>query len=210
VKITILTAILALIPATGFAQKWSFGADGGVGLLNHVAVTGVAGSATAGFAPGFTLGAFLGENLYTHFSGEIHYEYMESDLRLSSNGQSAQFSGASHALHYDVVYHTGGEAPVRLFAAIGGGIKVFDGTGAEAAYQPLSQYGYFTKTTSLKPMVTVSVGMSFRLSPGLSLRAEVRDFTTAFPTKVLTPPPGVNYGSVLNEIVPMVSIVYSK
>jgi hypothetical protein len=209
-KITIVAAILALIPASGFAQKWEFGADAGAGLLNNVAVTGAAGSATAGFAPGFTAGAFLGENLYTHFSGEIRYEYMESDLRLSGGGQSAQFSGASQAVHYDVVYHTSGEAPVHFFGAIGGGLKAFTGTGAEAAYQPLSQYGYFTRTTTMKPMLTASVGVMFRLSPKLSLRAEVRDFTSAFPTKVLTPPAGVSYGSLLNEIVPMVSLVYSK
>jgi hypothetical protein len=208
-KITIVAAILAVIPASGFAQRWEVGADVGAGLLNNVAVTGAAGSATAGFAPGVTAGAFLGENLYAHFSGQIRYEYMESDLRLSAGGQSAQFPGRSQALHYDVVYHTGGEAPVHFFAAIGGGMKAFTGTGTEAAYQPLSQYGYFTKTTAMKPMLTASLGVSFRLSRTLSLRAEVRDFTSAFPTKILTPPQGVNYGG-LNEIVPMVSLVYSK
>jgi hypothetical protein len=209
-KITILIAMIVLIPAAGFAQKWEVGADVGAGLLNNVAVTGAPGSATAGFAPGFTAGVFLGENLYRRFSGEIRYEYMQSDLRLTANGQSAQFSGMSHALHYDVVYHTSGEAPVHFFGAIGGGIKAFTGTGAEAAYQPLSQYGYFTKTTTMKPMLSVGAGITFRLSPTLSLRGEVRDFMSAFPTKVLTPPPGVKYGSLLNEIVPMVSIVYSK
>ena len=86
----------------------------------------------------------------------------------------------------------------------------FAGTGAEAAYQPLSQYGYFTKTTTAKPMLSAAAGVTFRLSPKLSLRGEIRDFASGFPAKVLTPPSGVKYGSLLNEIVPMVSIVYSK
>jgi len=209
-KITLLAAMLVLIPVAAFAQKWEFGADGGVGLLNSVSVTGAPGSATAGFAPGFTAGAFVAENLYAHFSGEIRYEYMESNLRLTSGGQSAQFSGYSQAIHYDVVYHTRAEGPVRFFGALGGGLKAFAGTGAEAAYQPLSQYGYFTKTTTAKPMLSAAAGVTFRLSPKLSLRGEIRDFASAFPAKVLTPPSGVKYGSPLNEIVPMVSIVYSK
>jgi hypothetical protein len=209
-KITIFAALLLLAPAAGFAQKWEFGADGGMGFLNNVTASGASGNATAGFAPGFAAGAFFGENLYNHFTGEIHYDYMESDLRLSSGGLSAQFSGASHALHYDVVYHTNREGSVQFFGAIGGGVKAFVGTGAENAYQPLSQYGYFTKTTTARPMATISVGFAWRLSPNLVLRGEVRDFTSSFPTAVLTPAPGVTYGSFLNEVVPMVSIVYSK
>jgi hypothetical protein len=203
--------LLIMLPAAVFAQKWEIGADGGVGLLNNVAVTGIAGSATAGFAPGFIAGAFVGENLYTHVSGEIRYEYMQSDLRLTSSGQTAQFTGAAHAIHYDVVYHTNrGESPVQFFGALGGGVKAFTGTGTQEAYQPLSQYGYFTKTQTLKMMLTASAGFTWKLSPKFSIRAEVRDFTSGFPTSVLTPPQGVKYGSLLNEVVPMVSVVYIK
>jgi len=209
-RITTLAVLLVLAPAASFAQ-WEFGADGGVGLLNHVAVSSPAGSATAGFAPGFSAGAFLGENLYTHFSGEIHYDYMQSTLRLSSAGQNADFSGSAHAVHYDMVYHTTrGESRVQFFAALGGGIKAFLGTGAQEAYQPLSQYGYFTQANSVKMMATGAAGLTFKLSPRLSLRVEVRDFATGFPTAVLTPPQGVKYGTMLNEVVPMVSIVYAK
>ena len=205
-----LAVLFVLAPAAGFAQ-WEFGADGGVGLLNHVAVSSPSGSATAGFAPGFTAGAFIGENLYTHFSGEIHYDYMQSGLRLTSGGQTADFSGGAHAVHYDMVYHTNhGESPVQFFAALGGGLKAFIGTGAQEAYQPLSQYGYFTKANAVKLMVTGGAGVTFKLSSSVSLRMEVRDFSTGFPTTVLTPPQGVKYGSMLNEVVPMVSIVYAK
>lgn len=206
-----LSALLILAATAAFAQQWEFGAVGGVGLLNNVSVTSPSGSATAGFAPGFVVGAFAGENLYTHFSGEFRYEYMQSDLRLSAGGQAPQFTGAAHAIHYDLVYRTNrGESPVQFFGSVGGGIKAFMGTGTEAAYQPLNQYGYFTKSNAVKPMASAGAGVTFRLGPKLSLRAEVRDFITAFPTGVLTPPPGVKYGSLLNEIVPMVSIVYTK
>ena len=99
---------------------------------------------------------------------------------------------------------------MQLFAALGGGMKDFVGNGTEAAYQPLSQFGYFTKTSTYKPMGTIAAGVTFALSSNLSLRAEVRDYMTAFPTAVLTPAPGVKFGSPLNEVVPMISIVYQK
>lgn len=169
------------------------------------------GSATAGFAQGFVAGAFVGQSLNRHISGEIHYEYMQSNLRLSAGGQAAQFSGGAHALHYDVVIHGNpSESRTQFFGVLGGGAKEFVGTGTEEAVQPLSQYGYFTKTKSFKPMITVGAGVAYALRPNLFLRAEVRDFVTPFPTAVLTPPPGVKYGNWLQEVIPMVSIVYGK
>ena len=211
-KITILAALLALAPAAAMAQKWEIGLTGGYSFLNNVKVTGGPSTATAGFAPGVAAGAFLGENLYHHISGEIRYEYMQSNLRLTSSGQTADFTGAAHALHYDVGFLTtvGPESPVLAFASIGGGLKAFMGNGTEEAAQPLSQYGYFTKTSQVKPMLTGAAGIKVRVSSGVSLRFEVRDFTTQFPSDVLTPPPGVKYSKWLNDVVPMVSLVFTK
>ncbi len=197
--------------ATAFAQQWEFGAVAGGGFLSNVSASGSGpiGNATAGFAPGASFGAFFGNTLYRKLAGEVHYEYMQNDLRLSSGGQTAQFTGAAHTLHYDIVYHTNrGESPVQFFAALGGGMKIYRGTGAEQAYQPLSQFGYFTKTQAIKPMITVGGGFTYRLSKKLYLRTEIRDFITPFPTQVLTPAPGVKYGSILQDFVPMVGITY--
>jgi hypothetical protein len=87
-------------------------------------------------------------------------------------------------------------------------MKLFRGTGAPEAYQPLSQIGYFTKTQAIKPMVSVGGGLTFQLAPRIFLRAEVRDFITAFPTQLITPAPGMKFGSLLNDIVPLVGITY--
>lgn len=206
-----LAALLVSLTTAIFAQKWEFGAEAGGGFLNTVNVTGTAGSATAGFAPGFVVGAFAGENMYDHLSGEFHYEYMQSNLKLSSGGQSAQFSGGAHAFHYDVNFHSHiNNSPFQFFGTVGGGGKVFVGTGAPEAAQPLSQYGYFTKTQSFKGLLTFGAGFTVALGSNVQLRAEVQDFLTGFPNAVLTPPPGVKYGSLLNELVPMVSIVFLK
>jgi hypothetical protein len=205
----ILFLSLALAAAPAFAQQWEFGGMAGGGFLSNVSASGPSSSATAGFAPGAAFGVFAGNNLYRNWSGEIHYEFMQSDLRLTSGGQSAQFTGAAHTVHYDIVYHTvRQESSVQFFAALGGGIKLFRGTGAEEAYQPLSQFGYFTKTQAIKPVLSVGGGFTYRLSRRVYLRAELRDFITPFPTQVLTPAPGVKYGSLLQDLVPMVGLSY--
>jgi len=204
-------AVLVTAAATcGYAQQWEFGGIGGGAFLNSANVSGSAGSATAGFQQGGAFGAFLGQNMSSRFAGEIRYEFMQSNLELKSGGSSATFSGVAHAVHYDFLYHTNRRnSPVQFFVAVGGGMKIFDGTGKEAAYQPLSQFGYFTKTQTLKPMVDFGGGMRVMLSKHLFLRAEIRDFLTAFPTQVLTPAPGVKYPSLLHDIVPMAGLSYA-
>jgi hypothetical protein len=206
----ILSVVILSAASAAFAQQWEFGAEGGGSLLSNVSVTGAAGKATAGFAPGAAFGVFFGENLYTHLTGELHYEYLQSDLRISSGGQTAQgFTGMAHAVHFDMVYHTNRkESRTQFFASLGGGAKVFEGTGAPQAYQPLSQFGYFTKAQDVKPMVSVGGGLTYQLAPRIFLRAEIRDFITAFPTALITPAPGMKFGSLLNDIVPLVGITY--
>jgi len=204
------TFLFLALGLCAFAQQWEIGGIGGAGFPNTVSVSGAAGSATAGFAPGAVAGAFFGQNLNSHWSGEVRYEFFDSSLKLSGGGSSAEFSGMAHALHYDLIYHTARKnSPVQFFAAFGGGLKIFDGTGSPEAYQPLSQYGYFTQTHQLKPMASVGAGLTYKLSDRLYLRAEIRDFISPFPTVVLAPPPGVTYGSILQNIVPLVGLEYA-
>ena len=198
----------AALSVSAFGQQWEFGAVGGGGFLNTVSVSGP-GSATAGFATGGVGGVFFGQRLYSRMSGEIHYEYLQSDLKLASGGSTTQFSGMAHNIHYDLIVHTNRKnSPVQLFAAFGGGVKVFEGTGKEVAYQPLSQFGYFTKTQSLKPLASVGGGVTYALSHRLFLRMEFRDFITAFPKELIAPAPGAKYGSILQDIVPMAGLDY--
>ena len=202
---------ILLITASGaaLAQQWEFGGVGGGGFLSNVSASGTVGSATAGFQPGGAFGAFFGQNLFAHFTGEIRYEYLQNNLQLSSGSQTARFSGMAHAIHYDLLWHTNRKnSKAQWFVAAGGGMKIFQGTGTEAAYQPLSQYGYFTKTRAVKPMASVGAGMTYSLTPRLYLRTEFRDFITAFPTEIITPPQNVKYGSLLHDFVPMVGIDY--
>jgi len=207
--LAITVLLLAAASACCFAQQWEFGGLGGAGFLNNVDVSSPYGSATSGFQNGFAAGAFAGQNLYPHLSGELRYEYLESNLHISSAGQTAAFSGVSHAIHYDVLLHTNKKGSrAQFFVAMGGGMKIFRGTGTEEAYQPLYQFGYMTKTQQLKPMASVGAGVRFTLSDHWFLRTEFRDFITPFPSTVIAPAPGAKFGSILQDFVPMVSLSY--
>src|ERR1019366_553755 len=127
-----------------------------------------------------------------------------------SGGSEATFSGMSHVVHYDLIFKTTrNTGKVQLFAAVGGGMKVCRGTGKEAAYQPLSQLGYFTKTQTMKPMASVGGGVKFALTRKVFLRTEFRDYITAFPKEIITPPAGMKYGTMLHDLVPMAGLGFA-
>jgi hypothetical protein len=209
-KLGISILLLAAAAATCGAQQWEVGGlGGGGGFLSSVAVAGPIGSATAGFQTGAAFGAFFGHNTYSHIGGELRYAYLQSNLQLSSSGSSVSFTGMAHVVHYDLILRTTRKnSPVQLFAAIGGGMKVFRGTGKEAAYQPLSQFGYFTKTQALKPMASVGAGVKFYITRNVCLRTEFRDYITAFPKEIITPAGGAKFGSILHDLVPMAGLSY--
>ncbi len=201
--------ILAASGAACFGQQWEVGGLAGGGFLNTVPVSSPVGTATAGFSQGAAFGGYVGFSQYKHIGGELHYNYLQSNLSLKSGGAEASFSGMSHTVGYDVIFKTArNNGKVQLFAALGGGMKVFRGTGKEASYQPLQQYGYFTKTQTLKPMASVGAGVKVALTKKVFLRTEFRDYITAFPTQIITPPVGAKYGTLLHDLVPMVGIGY--
>ncbi len=205
-KKLISISLFFVVPAC-FAQRWDFGASAGGSFVNGVPVTVSNSSATAGFKPGAMFGGFLGQDLYKHIGGEIRYGFLMGDSRIQSGGQEAVFGSNSHVLHYDLLIHTGnGESRTQMFAAVGGGMKIFRGTGAPHDYQPLSQYVYLTKTQEVKPMGSVGAGVRLTLTPRMFLRLEVRDYITPFPEKVITLAPGAQAGSIMHNIVPMATL----
>jgi Outer membrane protein beta-barrel domain len=198
--------IFAAAGAACFGQQWEVGGLAGGSFLNSVAVSSTAGTARAGFQPGAAFGAYVGYNSDKHLGGELRYGFMQSNQQLSSGGEKATFGGIAHVVHYDVILRTSRDSKVQLFGAVGGGLKVFRGTGQEASFQPLSKYGYFTKTQELKPMLSVGGGLKWSISKKVFLRTEFRDYITAFPKTIIAPAPGTKYGMLLHNFVPMVGI----
>jgi hypothetical protein len=85
-------------------------------------------------------------------------------------------------------------------------MKLFQGTGDEAAYQPLMQYAYLTRTRELKPMLTVGGGVKFHLARRMILHVDLRDQITGFPSQVIAPAPGMAIKGWLHDFVPTVGL----
>src|SRR5262245_34698280 len=126
------TVSVALLFGSGlpacWAQRSEFGVLAGGGFYNSASVTGPAGSGDVGFKNSVAAGAYWGSNMYKYVGGELRYEYLPGDLKVSSGGTQATFGGEAHAIHYDFLFHFAPtEARVRPFVSGGGGVKVYRG-----------------------------------------------------------------------------------
>jgi hypothetical protein len=201
---------LLLLAGAACAQQREFGALGGGGFLPSLPVQGAPTAVSAGLAAGPVAGALFGQDLYSHLGGELRYLYQQRNLSVTSGGTSAVFSGQAHVVHYDLLYYPRPrQQRVRAYVSAGGGMKLFRGTGSEAAYQPLMQYAYLTQTSELKPMLTVGGGVKIYLGRRMLLRVDVRDEMTQFPTKLITPAPGLSVGGWLHDVVPTVGFSWA-
>ncbi len=186
------------------AQQREIGFLGGGGFPSSLPVAGVSAGVSAGFGAGPSAGVLIGHDLYSRWSGEIRYLAGFREARLHSGGVVAGFSGQTHAMHYDLVWHSRPRTDrVRPYLAFGGGIKIYRGTGAETAYRPLMQYAYLTRTQDLKPMLAIGGGVKFRVGHRMLARIDFRDQLTRFPSKVITPARGATISGWLHDFVPV-------
>jgi hypothetical protein len=202
------TIVLIAAAAAGAcsAQQWEAGASGGLGFTKNVTVTRGSSSASAGFKTGAAVGGFLSQNLYEHVGGEFRYTFQFSNLKLSSGGTNVDFSGQTHAIHYDLLYYFNGrDAKMRPFVTGGGGARVYRGTGQEILVQPLSNYAILTKTQEVKGLVVFGGGLKFKVGRSY-VYAQVLDYLTPAPTQVIAPVPGAKLGGWIHDFVPMVSL----
>jgi hypothetical protein len=196
----LLTAILIALPA--FAQKYEFGVQGGVSFYDNKTVTNPRGSADAGFKLGYAAGFTIGHNMYQHIGGEIRYTFLQNEMKLNSGSTEATFGSQAHAIHYDFLIHAKGlNSPVRPYVAFGGGIKYYRGTGAEQAFQPLSNIAILTKTSDTKGLASVGGGVKLKMTDKIWLRLDVHDYLTPFPKNIIAPNSGSSVGGWMNNIV---------
>lgn len=206
-----LSTLFVCSAALAMAQSWEVGAAVGGGFYTSQTVSSSTGSASAKLATGLAGGVWLGNNLKGHWSGELRYEYQMGDLQLTSGGQSASFGAHTQQFHYDVIWHaTPTESRIRPYVSAGAGVKLYQGTGAQVAYQPLSNYALLTQQQDLTPLVSAGGGVKFQISQHVQLRLDVHDYLTPFPNKVITPNVGMKVGGWLQDIVPMIGISYTN
>jgi hypothetical protein len=205
---TILLCAVTMAPVA-LAQRWEFGGGVGGGFYTSRDINSGSGSASANIQTNIAGSAWLDNNGRGHWGGELRYDYQRGDLQLKQGGTQANFSAETHGVHYDVLWHLApSESAVRPFVGAGAGIKVYHGTGAEVAFQPLSSFALLTKAQDVTPLVSVGGGIKFNVGGRWQLRVEVHDFATPFPKKVITPNLGAKVSGWVHDIVPMVGLSY--
>jgi hypothetical protein len=196
-----------LTAPAGLAQDWEAGALGGYSFTPEVTVQNTAGSVSTGFKHSPLFGFFAGATEHRYLGGEASYLYRLGDIKANSGGQEVSFGAQTHFVDFRFLVHFATtEASVRPFVAIGGGVAVYSGTGAESADQPFGNVVALTHTRDTKPMLSAAAGIKFRISRHFGARVEFRDFVTPFPDKVIAPYPGANAGGTLHNMVPLAGI----
>jgi hypothetical protein len=202
----------AVMATSAMAQSWEVGGGVGGGFYTSQSITQAGASASAKLQTGLSGSAWLGSTWKnTNWGGELRYDYGMSNLQLSSGGTSVNFGAHTQQFHYDLMWHaTSSESRIRPYISAGGGVKLYNGTGTQMAYQPLSNFALLTAQQDLTPLVSVGGGVKFQLSPHVQIRLDIHDYLTPFPNKVITPNVGAKVSGWLQEITPMVGISYTN
>jgi len=155
-----------------------------------------------GFQPGPSGGGLVGQMMNDLLGGEVRYLWAHNKMKLSSGGRETEFSGRSHLVNYDfLLYAASRGARVRPYAAAGGGLKIYQGTGTEQAFQPLSSLALLTKTNETLPVVDFGGGIKFQAAPHFAFRVEFRDYITKVP-KVFAASPGARISGIFHQWAP--------
>jgi len=205
-----LAVLVFLSSCALFAQKWEVGAAGGGSFYTSQSLTNSPDSADATFNMAIAASAWLGNDSGKYIGGEVRYDYEASEPQLKGGGATVTFGGHSQAVHYDFIFHfTPRTSRVRPFVAAGAGIKVYQGTGQENAFQPLQDVALLTRMQDLTPMVSAGAGVKVAVTSNIQLRLEVHDFMTPFPKQVIVPNVGTTGGGWFHNIVPMFGISFT-
>jgi hypothetical protein len=212
-RFRVFTVLIAatVSPSIAAAQNWEFGPVGGFGFYRDVMIQSPAGAGKAGFGPRFVLGAVLGRSLTQHLSGEFRYTFQDGDATVSSGSVKASLDGDAHAFHYDLLFHVNRRKSVLSpFFEAGGGMKLYRGTQAEPAAQPLRDFARLARARDLRPLLTAGAGLRWNFGKRMSLRLEFQDFATPFPTQVVVPALGAKLRGWLHDFVPTLGVSFHR
>ncbi len=187
-------------------DRWEVSGIAGGSLYHDVSAsaTNPLRKASVGFFNGVAVGAVLGQLGGQHWGGEFHYLFQTNNMRLRAGAGetgSASFSAKSHAFHYDALfYFTRRDARIRHFIAGGPGLKVYQATGQEQAFRPLSDLVVFSHENDTKFMVSAGGGVKVKVYRGALVRFDFRDYATGIP-KSFTAVPGVKLSGQFHNFV---------
>lgn len=207
VAMRLAAALLGLAAAAWAQPKWYLGATAGYGYAPAATARHGNEQADTGFRPGAVLGVVGGQDLYEHLSGEFRYLFRFSELKVAQAGTEVRFAGRAHLFHYDLLILARRRADaVRPYVAVGGGVKLYQGTGEEAAWQPLSRFAILTRTRQVVGMASLGGGVRIRIGERSWIRWELRDCLTPFPKTVIAPGRGARIQGWVHDLIPTASI----
>lgn len=202
--------VFSAVPAA-WGQKWELGFGGGGGFGPSTELTRPTETAKANIKPGVAASAWVGNNSNSRWGGDLRYTYQMGDLQLKQNSTTATFTGETHTINYDILWHAADEGSAsRPYIAFGGGAKVYRGTGAESVTQPLSRFALLTKTQEIQGVISVGAGVKTKISKNWQLRIDVHDYISRFPAQVIQPNTGTTAGGWMHNIVPSVGFSWTK
>lgn len=202
-----LTIALLISSTALWGQRWEIGAGAAASFYTGRDISAGAVKGKAKLDNGFGFTAYIGNNTTNYVGGEFRYTWQRNDLNLSSGSTNVNFGARSSAFHYDVLVHaTSVRQRVRPYLAVGGGVKVYQGTGTEAAVRPLSNLAFLTKTTEVKPLISFGGGVKFKVTDRVMFRVDVRDYFTQIPTKLIAPAPGAQLSGWVHNLVAMAGL----
>jgi len=206
-----LFAVLSLGLPLRAQEGFEFGGFAAGSIYKGTDVQSGSNSGDISYKPGPGGGIFFGQTMNGHFGGELRYLYARNSLKLTSGGAEATFAGQSHSVGYDLLFYvTDRDVKIRPYVAAGIGVKIYQGTGAERAVQPLSNLAILTNTNQTTVAGDFGAGVKVSLGGRLALRLEVRDYVSPVPDKVFAASPGAHInGTIFHQFVPAVGIGYT-
>ena len=203
--------VLAVFFCAGacLALQYELGGTFGYGVYTDGSVISPGGTATAGIRNRFATGVVFCENLFEHVSGEMRYLYHDGDPFLSTGAVRGNIQGQSHAFHYDVLFQARGrEARIRPYVAVGVGAKYYVTTGPAPVPQPMPKIGGLVGTNQFRALFTGGAGVKFRVTDHVLVRADFRDYITAFPTHLIVPAANGTDKGIFHQFTPLVGVSY--
>ncbi|HKE25045.1 MAG TPA: hypothetical protein VKB88_21940 [Bryobacteraceae bacterium] len=203
----LLICTLAAAPSL-FAQ-YEFGGAIGYGIYRDGTIYGPGSTATAGIRNRFTAGAVFGEEPYEYISGEFRYLYHDGHPFISGAGTRTDIQGQSHIFTYDLLFHFEPRGKkLRFFAAGGAGAKGYIIRGPAPSPQPLANLATLTTRDQWMFVADVGGGVKYLVRKHVQLRADFRDYMTAFPKRQIAPATGNTARGILQQFTPMAGVSY--
>ena len=211
-RMLLVCSVVALASGSDGAKMGVWRRAGG-GFYTSENVTSAGSSASAKIQNNIAGGAWLGNNGNGHWGGELRFDDQLGDLALSQGGTQASLRRAYPTACITTFsgMRRSTASRIRPFVSLGAGVKIYQGTGAQVAYQPLSNFALLTPGAD--PDAFDQRRRRHQVpdfSSRSSFRAEVHDYATPFLKQVITPAQNAKVGGWLQDFVPMVGISYTS